>query len=72
VAWLNQLLLAQEVGGELYTRFKIYEISERCLRGVAYGYRGFPQHTPVKAATFYDLTVSRTGRKWEATITFDV
>jgi riboflavin kinase/FMN adenylyltransferase len=71
-AWLNQLLLAQEVGGELHTRFKIYETSERGLRGVAYGYRGFPQHTAVKAATFYDLAVTQTDKTWEATITFDV
>jgi SHS2 domain-containing protein len=72
VAWLNRLLLGQETGGELYSRFRIYEISHRGLRGVAYGYRGAPQHTAVKAATYYDLDVTQAAGKWTATITFDV
>ena len=72
VGWLNQLLLGQETAGELYSRFRIYEISERGLRGVAYGYRGAPQHTTVKAATYYDLDVTHTPGAWTATVTFDV
>jgi riboflavin kinase/FMN adenylyltransferase len=72
VNWLNQLLLAQEVGGELYTHFKIYEMSDRGLRAAAYGYQGVPQRTLVKAATYHDLSVSRAGRAWVATVTFDV
>jgi SHS2 domain-containing protein len=72
VAWLNRLLLAGEVGGELYTRFKIYDVSDRGLQGIAYGYAGTPQHAPVKAATYHDLAVARTGRHWMATVTFDV
>jgi riboflavin kinase / FMN adenylyltransferase len=72
VSWLNRLLLAGEVGGELYTRFKIYELSNRGLRGVIYGYPGAPEHTAVKAATFYDLDVTRAARGWTATLTFDV
>jgi riboflavin kinase/FMN adenylyltransferase len=72
VAWLNQLLLAQETSGELYSRFKIYEISDRGLRGVAFGYRGAPLHTAVKAATYYDLDVTHAPRSWTATVTFDV
>jgi riboflavin kinase/FMN adenylyltransferase len=72
VSWLNQLLLRQETSGELYSRFRIYEISERGLRGVAYGYRGAPTHTTVKAATYYDLDVTHTARSWTATVTFDV
>jgi hypothetical protein len=72
VSWLNRLLLAQDVGGELYSRFKIYEISDRGLRAVAYGCPAFPQHTAIKAATYHDLAVARTGRHWTATVTFDV
>ena len=72
VSWLNQLLLGQETGGELYSRFRIYEISERGLRGVAYGYRGAPKHTTVKAATYYDLDVTHAAGSWTATVTFDV
>jgi SHS2 domain-containing protein len=72
VTWLNRLLLGQETGGELYSRFKIYETSDRGLRGVAYGYRGSPSHTTVKAATYYDLDVTHSARSWTATVTFDV
>jgi riboflavin kinase/FMN adenylyltransferase len=72
VNWLNRLLLAEEVGGELFTRFKIHEISDRGLQGVAYGYAGYPQHAAIKAATYHDLIVARKGRQWTAEVTFDV
>jgi riboflavin kinase / FMN adenylyltransferase len=72
VTWLNRLLLGQETGRELYSRFRIYEISDRGLRGVAYGYAGAPLHTAVKAATYYDLDVTRSAGVWTATVTFDV
>ena len=72
VTWLNRLLLGQEIHGELYSRFRIYEISDRGLRGVAYGYPGAPLHTAVKAATYYDLDVKRVGRQWTAVVTLDV
>ncbi len=72
VAYLNRLLWAQEVAGQMYTRFEISEISERGLLGVAYGYRGAPAHTAVKAATYYDLSVERADAVWTARITFDV
>jgi riboflavin kinase/FMN adenylyltransferase len=72
VGWLNRLLLEQETSGEIYSRFRIHEISDRGLRGVAYGYRGAPRHTAVKAATYYDLDVTHNAGKWTATVTFDV
>jgi SHS2 domain-containing protein len=72
VSWLNRLLLGQELDGALYTRFEIHEISPVGLRGVAYGYRGAPAHTEIKAVTFYDLDVRETADGWAATVTFDV
>ncbi len=72
VAWLNRLLVGQDIGQELYTRFEIHEISERGLRGVAYGYRGTPTHTTIKAVTYYDLSAAQTAEGWEAIVTFDV
>jgi len=72
VTWLNQLLLEQDLGEEMYTRFEISEISATGLRGVAYGYNGAPTHTSIKAVTFYDLSVQETTAGWTATITFDV
>jgi riboflavin kinase/FMN adenylyltransferase len=72
VAWLNRLLLGQELGGEMHTRFEIYELSERGIRGVAYGHKGTPAHTAIKAVTYHDLRVRRTEAGWEARVTFDV
>jgi riboflavin kinase/FMN adenylyltransferase len=72
VAWLNRLLLEQEIGAELYTRFEIHAISPRGLLGVAYGYPGAPSHTAIKAVTYYDLDVSQVASSWTARMTFDV
>lgn len=72
VAWLNALLLGQELDGALYTRFEIFEISVRGLRGAAYGYRGAPTHTAIKAVTYYDLKVAEVAAGWMARVTFDV
>lgn len=72
VAWLNRLLLRQELGGEMYTRFEIHAISPRGVLGVAYGYRGAPTHTAIKAVTYHDLSVEESGDGWTARVTFDV
>lgn len=72
IAWLNRLLLWQEAAGEMFNRFEIHELTERGLRGVAYGYPGSPSHTAVKAATFHDLTVQQTESGWRARVTFDI
>ncbi len=72
VAWLNRLLLGQELDEAMYTRFEIHELSATGLRGVAYGYSGAPAHTGIKAVTYYDLEVKGTDEGWEARVTFDV
>jgi riboflavin kinase/FMN adenylyltransferase len=72
VAWLNRLLLGQEIGTEMYIRFEIHALSPRGLLGVAYGYDGAPTHTAIKAVTYHDLSVQETGAGWVARVTFDV
>ncbi len=72
VAWLNRLLLGQEIGTEMYTRFAIHAISPRGILGVAYGYPGTPSHTAIKAVTYHDLRVEETASGWLARLTFDV
>ena len=72
VAWLNRLLLSQEIGSELYTRFEIHAISPLGLLGTAYGYPGAPSHTAIKAVTYYDLDVTQSSGGWTGRITFDV
>lgn len=72
VSWLNRLLLAQELGHALYTRFEIQALSPSGLLGVAYGYAGAPAHTAIKAVTYYDLDVTQIAAGWTAQVTFDV
>ena len=72
VAWLNRLLLCQELSGEMYTRFEIFEMSERGVRAVAYGYKGSPAHTAIKAVTYHELEVAQTDSGWRGQVTFDV
>jgi riboflavin kinase / FMN adenylyltransferase len=72
ITWLNRLLLCQELGGEMYTRFEVQEISDRGIRAVAYGHEAAPSHTGIKAVTYYDLDVAETPAGWQATVTFDV
>jgi riboflavin kinase/FMN adenylyltransferase len=72
VAWLNRLLLGQELGGEMYTRFAIHAISPRGVLGMTYGYAGAPTHTAIKAVTYHDLSVQEAPAGWVARVTFDV
>jgi riboflavin kinase / FMN adenylyltransferase len=72
VAWLNHLLLCQEVWREMYTRFAIHDLSPTGLRATAYGYEGAPSHTEIKAVTYWNLAVTESAAGWTATITFDV
>ncbi len=72
VAWLNRLLLGQELDDAMYTRFEITELSPQGLRGVAYGHHGSPSHTGIKAVTYYDAHVHDTAEGWQARVTFDV
>lgn len=72
VAWLNRLLLGQELDGAMYTRFEITESSPCGLRGMAYGYYGTPSHTGIKAVTYHDIHVGQTDHAWQARVTFDV
>ena len=72
VAWLSNLLLAQEIEGETYTRFAVHALSATSLTGMAYGYAGYPEGSAVKAVTYYDLHVTTDAQGWHATVTFDV
>jgi SHS2 domain-containing protein len=72
IAWLNALLLQQEIHGEMYTHFGLHEVSDSGLRAVAYGHAGYPVHTAVKAVTYYDLQVKQSKSGWSARVTFDV
>lgn len=75
VAWLNELLFLSEVNDTLFTRFTTC-IQTDCEPDIRLEARvtGSPGRGPmahIKAVTFYDLTIRRSSRGWEATVTFD-
>jgi len=72
VSWLGELLYLGEREGCIFTDFDVLELTPTRLRAVA---RGGPvqrhgQH--IKAVTFSDLEILRTGDGYETTIVFDV
>ncbi len=71
VNWLNELLYLQGRHGEVYIEFEIEEISETRLQARV---RGGPAaaHRRIKAVTFHELEVKRTGEGWQATLVLDV
>jgi riboflavin kinase/FMN adenylyltransferase len=72
VGWLNRLLLEQELMGEVYNRYELFEVSDRGARAHVYGYAGTLPRPAVKAVTFHELSVNRVQDGLEAAITFDV
>ncbi len=72
IAWLNHLLLCQEVHGEIYTGFQITDLGAEGLIGTAFGYQALPGLASIKAATYWHLAVQADPGHWTATVTFDV
>ena len=73
VDWLNELLYLREAHGEQYVAFEIEELSPTRLVAIAHGspVPSLPGRR-IKAATFHDLRVERTGEGYGATVVFDV
>ncbi len=75
--WLRNLLYHFNVEGYLLRRFKIERVDvKQGLKGEARGGRLDPPtrflKTEIKAVTYHDLEVKKTGRGWEAQVIFDV
>ncbi|KPL21725.1 MAG: hypothetical protein AMJ93_08960 [Anaerolineae bacterium SM23_84] len=72
VNWLNELLYLHETEGEVYSAFSIDELSPESLAATVYGAPCEEIYTIIKAATYHDLRISKTGEGFVATIVFDV
>ena len=72
VDWLNELLYLHEVEQEIYTRFEIEALSPTALSAIVWGAKIKVSKLTVKAATFYDLEISKTEDGYLATVVFDV
>ncbi|MDY7075441.1 MAG: archease [Chloroflexota bacterium] len=74
VAWLGELLYLGERDGCVFTDFDMLEVTSTWLRAVA---RGGPvpageHRSHIKAVTFNELEIVRTGEGYETTVVFDV
>lgn len=72
VAWLSELLYLCEVHREVYSRFTVRFAAPGRLEGSAEGGPCEQVARPVKAVTYHDLHITRRGRRYEATLVFDV
>ena len=72
VSWLGELLYVSERDGCVFTDFDVLEVTPTRLRAVVRGGPVRERRQHIKAATFSDLKIVRTGEGYEATIVFDV
>ena len=76
VEWLNELLYVYESSEVLLRSFRITDMEETRLRGIALGEPvDRSRHrlkTDIKAATYYMLRVQQTQEDWQAEVIFDV
>ncbi|MBN1978875.1 MAG: archease [Anaerolineae bacterium] len=72
VAWLGELLYLGERDGCVFTEFDMREVAPTRLRAVARGGAAREYRGHVKAVTFNELEIRRTGTGYETTVVFDV
>jgi len=72
VAWLGELLYLGERDGCAFADFNVLEVTPTRLRAVARCGPVQAHRSHVKAVTFSDLEIRRTGEGYETTIVFDV
>lgn len=74
VNWLNELLSVSAVESLAFENIKINQISENSVDALAIGtdIRNYKVNTEIKAATYHQLKVQKTGLIWQAEVIFDV
>jgi len=72
VAWLGELLYLGEREDCVFAAFDLLEVTSTQLRAVAWGGAVQEHRSHIKAVTFSDLEIVRTGAGYETTIVFDV
>lgn len=74
VNWLNELLSVSSVEALIFKNIQINQINENSVDAVAIGsdIRNYKLNTEIKAATYHQLKVKKTGRIWQAEVIFDV
>lgn len=75
-AWLAEILAVMDAEGLAFRRAEVTELSERRVRGVAYGEKFDRERhhagTYIKAVTFHQFSVEQTEEGWRAQVYLDV
>jgi SHS2 domain-containing protein len=74
VNWLNELLSASAAEGLIFEDIKINQITEQFVDAIAIGtdITNYKMNTEIKAATYHQLKVQKSGSLWQAEVIFDV
>ncbi len=74
VNWLNELLSVSAVEALAFEDIQINQINENSVDALAIGsdIRNYKINTEIKAATYHQLKVKKTGLIWQAEVIFDV
>ena len=74
VNWLNELLSAGAVESLIFEDIQINQVNENFIDAIAIGsdIRNYRVNTEIKAATYHQLQVQKTGSLWQAEVIFDV
>ncbi|MBU1102694.1 archease [Patescibacteria group bacterium] len=72
VDWLSEILYRGEVNKKVYFDFAIKEFQKTKLRGKIKGVAVQQKSLDIKAATYHDLSIKKTGQYWRATLIFDI
>lgn len=74
VDWLSELLYLYSVKELVFGDFKINKIDETGIEAVIFGegIAGYKVKTEIKAVTYHELEVKKTGSGWEGKVIFDV
>ena len=76
VSWLSELLFLFSVDSYFFERYQIEEINKASINALAFGQKLkiSPEFfkVEVKAVTFHNLSVKKTGSNWQAEVIFDV
>ncbi len=72
VDWLSELLWYTESEGLVFSRFEVHEIMPTRLQATVRGEVVSDLEKQIKAVTFHNLAIRRTGEGYEVTIVFDV
>lgn len=74
VNWLNELLSLSATKEKIFCEFEFRNLDERNLEAEVYGcdIKDYKINTEVKAATYHELKLEKTGSGWQAEVIFDV